>query len=342
MKNTGFRLAIIFAMVIIVLPAGAALANGKNGGNFEIKGTIESLPAGPGFTGDWVVSGRTVHVTSSTSIEQEHGTVRVGASVEVKGNQRSDGSVDATRIEVNPTNGGDDDGDDNDEDIHFSGTVETFPAGLIGDWRVGGRIIHVSTSTHIEQEIGPIAVGAFVQIEGPGLSDGSINATEIEVKSNVGGNDGRHELKGRIEHLPDTPGFVGTWIVSGRSVNVISSTNIKQEEALVAVGTLVEVSGTLESDNSITASRIETKSSFDDSGNQNGDRAKFKGTVESRPGSGLIGDWIIGGRTVQVTASTRVKQQHGAATVGTRVKVKGVGQADGSVRADKLQVMDSN
>jgi hypothetical protein len=53
-----------------------------------------------GFVGDWRVAGVTVHVSSSTEIRQDKGSAVVGAEVEVKGITQSDGSVNASRVEV--------------------------------------------------------------------------------------------------------------------------------------------------------------------------------------------------------------------------------------------------
>jgi subtilisin family serine protease len=72
---------------------------GHGGGESSFQGAIETLPAG-GFIGDWRVGGRTVHVTASTEIRQDHGAAVIGALVEVRGATQSDGSTNATRIEV--------------------------------------------------------------------------------------------------------------------------------------------------------------------------------------------------------------------------------------------------
>ena len=37
----------------------------------------------------------------------------------------------------------------------------------------------------------------------------------------------------------------------------------------------------------------------------------FVGQVESMPSSGLIGDWIVGGKTVHVNADTKIRQNDG-------------------------------
>jgi hypothetical protein len=75
---------------------------GPDGGDAraELKGTIDALASAPGFVGDWTVSGKTVHVTEATRIDQEDGAVDLHALVEVKGTKRADGSIDARKIEV--------------------------------------------------------------------------------------------------------------------------------------------------------------------------------------------------------------------------------------------------
>lgn len=98
MKTPWVKLILLLALLISLLPAGVVFAD--DDGNYKFYGTIESLPNTPGWIGDWVVSGRTVHVTSATRIEQKKGPVAVGAYVEVKGTQQADGSVNATKIEV--------------------------------------------------------------------------------------------------------------------------------------------------------------------------------------------------------------------------------------------------
>ncbi len=342
MKSNVLKIAALGALILGFSLGSTALASGENETKFT--GIIESLPNTAGFIGDWRVDGRTVYVTSATRIEQEDGQVVVGAKVKVEGTTRSDNSVDATEIEVKTGSGSGDSGDDDSGQPEFKGTIQSLPAtgGFIGDWGVGGRTIHVSSATRIEAEDGPVAVGAFVEIKGAVRADGSMDATKIEVKSNVAGDDGRDELKGVIESLPAGQGFVGDWRVSGRTVHVTLATVLNQEHGAFIVGALVEVKGTMRADGSIDATRIELQSPSSGPGGE-GQSANLKGTIQSLPGgSSLIGDWTINNQTVHVTSSTKLKTQHGAFAVGTRVKVKGLRLADGSIVATKIQVRDSN
>lgn len=218
--------------------------------------------------------------------------------------------------------------------IKFEGTVESFPPGLAGDWRVGGRTIHVSPQCELAQEVGPVAIGAFVEVLGQMLSDGSMNATKIEIKSNPAGGDGRDDLKGEIESLPAGSGLLGAWRVAGHTVRVSSSTIVNTEHGAIALGAFVEVTGTARSDGSIDAARIEVNPS---SSFVEGEPVSLKGTIESMP-AGLIGDWMISGSRVRVTAKTKLKGYYdGGFAVGVRVKVKGAQNADGSVDANKIQ-----
>ena len=93
-------------------------------GEAELHGTVESLPATAGFIGDWVVSGITVHVTAATEIEAEHGTIAVGSFVEVKGLSEADGSITASKVELQ-----NDQGDDEDGDGILTGTLEHSQTG---------------------------------------------------------------------------------------------------------------------------------------------------------------------------------------------------------------------
>ncbi|MFL6216862.1 MAG: DUF5666 domain-containing protein [Blastocatellia bacterium] len=355
MKRKIFSIVSLAALVFSLWPT--ALAAVKH--EAEFTGTVSSLPSG-GFIGDWTVDGRTVHVTASTLINEEDGHITVGAVVKVEGRALADNSVNATEIELRQAGSGGGSGSggsgsgsggsgsgsgggDDSSQPHFKGTIESFPAGFVGDWQVGGRTIHVTASTRIETNDGPVAIGAFVEIEGTLRADGSMNATKIEVKSNPAGGDGRDELKGTITSLPNTPGFIGDWTVAGRTVHVSAATVINTEHGAVAVGATVEIHGTQQTDGSINAARIEVNPTG--GGSTSGDEgqpASVKGTIQALPATAdLTGDWTVNGRTIHVVSSTKRDREHGAFAVGVSVKVKGMMMSDGSVVATKIQVRDS-
>jgi hypothetical protein len=66
------------------------------------------------------------------------------------------------------------------------------------------------------------------------------------------------ELDGVIETLPAT-GMVGTWQVSGQTIQVTEATEIDQEMGSINVGVAVEIEGEAQPDGSILASEIEVE-----------------------------------------------------------------------------------
>jgi hypothetical protein len=161
---------------------GGGAGGGGGSSSTEFTAVVESLPQGS-LIGDWRVGGRTVHVTSSTSIDQSRGNVAVGKTVEVKGSTSADGSVNANEIKVEDSSGsggGDSGGGSSTE---FTATIQSRPsAGYVGDWLIGGITVHVSNSTEIDESDGSAAVGARVEVRGVTRADGSLDANRIRVK----------------------------------------------------------------------------------------------------------------------------------------------------------------
>jgi Domain of unknown function (DUF5666) len=64
------------------------------------------------------------------------------------------------------------------------------------------------------------------------------------------------DLDGVVEQMPQN-GLVGTWQVSGKTVQVTDATAIDQDMGKLGVGVPVEVEGATQPDGSITATEIE-------------------------------------------------------------------------------------
>jgi hypothetical protein len=246
----------IVAMLAAFAPATAAVADDPDEDEDELHGVIESLPGTPGFVGDWIVSGTTVHVTADTEIEQEDGQVAVGATVEVKGTTAADGSITADKIEVSEA-------EDDDEfgEIELEGFVQALPAtpDLVGDWTVSGLTVHVTTATEIEQEDGTIVVGSAVEVEGLLESDGSVTARKIETEDAEDVDEDSMTLTGTATVVPRTDDHSGMWRVSTHAVRVRHTTAIVHERRL-SRGSTVRVFGTFRANGSMLASRIVVKS----------------------------------------------------------------------------------
>lgn len=300
-------------------------AKADDDSEFEFTGTIQVLPATTGFIGEWTISGRKVRVTSNTELDRAGGQFAVGARVEVEGFLQTDGSVTAKQIELKASGG---------TGTSFSGTVEVLPntAGRIGDWTVSGTVVRVTIATLIKQESGAVAVGTRVEVEGARRPDNTVDAYKIEVKSESGGNNNL-EFTGTIESLPSTTGRIGLWSVGGRKVNVVAATKISPAATSAAIGLQAKVKGQMRTD-TIDATEIEIKAAP-----ATGSVVEFSGIIESLPGTaGQIGAWMISGRRVNVSATTRIETEGAAPAVGAAVEAKGALLGDGSVNATKIEV----
>ncbi|MBP1150302.1 MULTISPECIES: DUF5666 domain-containing protein [Methylocaldum] len=59
----------------------------------------------------------------------------------------------------------------------FYGTIEKRPEGKVGTWMIGGREVVVTEKTKLEEDDGPLVVGACVEVEYEG---GSVEEIETE------------------------------------------------------------------------------------------------------------------------------------------------------------------
>ena len=319
-------LSVLFVLVAVGIPATAS------GGDslYEFFGSVETLPSG-GFVGDWTVAGKTVHVSSSTEIEQVLGPAKVGATVRVRGTLRADGSVDAKNVEVKT-------GDDSaGTPARFTAVVSSMPAtGYTGTWVVGGRTVHVSSATRVVETNGIPKVGSTVEVHGTERADSSVDAEEIEVRGGTGGGEEAVRAKtstssASSSRFPPAARRSGTGRFPAGPSGSTSSTILNAEGGTFAVGAYVEAEGTPNTDGSLAAAKIELRRAVAPAGAA---PASFRGAVEllaSTPG--WIGDWRVGGRAVVVTGTTTIDQERGTLALGALVEVHGTSRPDGSILA---------
>ncbi len=62
----------------------------------------------------------------------------------------------------------------------------------------------------------------------------------------------------------------------------------------------------------------------------------FYGNVEKMPEGGMIGEWVVGGRTVTATKDTVFKEKHGKLEMGAYVEVEG-NEKDGKFMASEIE-----
>ena len=299
---------IILAALLVSVLSPAMFADG-----IEFRGAVDKLPAS-GLIGDWQVAGRVTKVTASTKIDQERGPVVIGSCVAVEGTSNTDGSVQASQIEVRSGGGGCASAPDTEkQDVDFRGVVQTVPSpGPVGLWQISGRKVDVRSSTRILPEGKPPTAGSCVEVQGQVQTDGTVFATRIQglgqgVCGQAPGQRDEPKLIGTIETLPAS-GLVGDWKVSGTTVRVADTTRVDAEEGPVKIGACVEARGTM--DNSVfMATFIETQEP-DDCARKG---FEFTGVVDAMPASGLIGLWKISGRDVRNYRRHEVRHREGPA-----------------------------
>jgi hypothetical protein len=265
---------------------GVALAAQAKDGVAEIHGAVQAMPPGGGLVGAWIIAGTAVQTDAATVIKQEYGAVGIGAIVEVKGTRGSDGTVAATRIEVEssptgaspppvplpapaataptgsaaPAPGGIDD-----SGLEIEGLIGALPAGgLLGTWQINGRFVVVTAATILDAERGPFAVGVAVEVHGAPDAAGNLVATRIERLEGAGATVPALLFWGRIESVPATTGFIGAWTVDGKAVNVSAATRIELAAGPIAIGAIVSVRGWTQPDGRIEAHEIETRAAVGD------------------------------------------------------------------------------
>jgi hypothetical protein len=306
-----FRLGILgLGLALLALTACTTAPAAGDGQTIRWQGTVEAvLPDG------LQVSGQRVRWTGDTQIL---GSVQVGSQVEIEGTH-ADGALSAMVIRVRfsaeatamgpgaagtfvsplPTPI---------PRMEFRGVVEEI---LPNGYRVAGQTVIVTTTTRVE---GAVEVGVFVKVKGILQADGSVLALQIEVEAPPA----EVEFKGVVEAiLPDG------YQIAGRTVIVTATTRI---DGPIAVGTFVEVKGTLQPDGTILASRIHREE-------EGQPRVEFEGMVEEI----LPNGYRVAGQTVIVTTTTRIE---GPIAVGDFVKVEGIPQPDGTILATRIRLRE--
>ncbi len=295
----------------------------------EIYGTLDSFPTE--LIGAWVIAGEAYTATVDTEFSQKRGVFTEGICVKAELFPS-----DATLIrEVETTNGyrcGTDNGSGNGGgnargDLY--GVIQEFPAGLIGEWQIGGTTVTADATTSFNQRKAPFAQGVTVKVHFVVLDDGTFFATEIETKfaREDHGDDHDHNdvyegaeghAYGLIESFPAD--LLGQWQVSGISYTVTSETRIVQPHSDFAVGGLVFVKYRTDADGNRIVRQIKTTRSNGDASSE--DHAMLYGFVETMPTSGFVGEWVIDGVSFDATETTKFKEEHGLLGLGSYVKME--------------------
>lgn len=311
-------------------------------------GRITSLPAG-GLLGTWNVAGRTFNATAATEFRQDKGPFAVGVCVEVEyvgasepynatkiASKSSDDCTAATptpsqtpsatpsttpSVTPSATPGA---------EVERYGRIDSFPAGLVGSWVVGGVTYTANNASEFKQENGAFAAGVCVKVHAlTATTPATIREIETERDYRCGGQGGatpEAEIYGVLQSFPAT--LIGEWNVGGQVYVADAGTEFSQRNGPFAVGMTVKVHFSTDSAGVSRAREIETKYASDSGGRDDDGSGSFEGAeghaygiADSVP-AGLVGAWSIGGVSYTATASTQFEQSDGALVNGARVKVE--------------------
>jgi hypothetical protein len=231
--------------------------------------------------------------------------------------------------------------------------VESFPAGLVGQWVVGGVTYTAGSASEFKQENGAFAVGVCVKVHAltttsPAAIREIETARDFRCSAQGGGDDGtvEAEVYGVLQSFPAN--LLGEWNVGGAVYVADAGTEFKQENGSFAVGVTVKVHFTTGAAGANRAREIETKFAGDDNGSDDDGNGSYEGAeghaygiADSVP-PGLVGMWNIGGVSYTATASTRFGQSDGALADGARVKVEYYLGSGGERIAKKIERTDDN
>jgi hypothetical protein len=323
----------------------------------EAYGLVQNMPS-PGFIGDWVIGGITYRATAGTEFKQRSGPLGVGACAkvhytgagapfaarEIESRPASDCNGSTPTVTITPgatvTPG---------SEIERYGRIDSFPAGLIGAWVVGGISYNATAASEFKQEDGAFAVGVCVKLHAfTTTSPATIREVESErsYRCGEGGGEAESEVYGTLQSFP--AGLIGAWNIAGMTYVADAGTEFKQENGPFAVGMTVKVHFTTDAAGVNRAREIETKFANDDNGQDDDGNGSFEGAEGHAYGiagvvpTGLIGDWSISGIDYTATEQTRFEQSDGPLVQGARVKVEYYLDAGGKRIAGKIESTDDN
>jgi hypothetical protein len=294
----------LLAIKLTVMPA-----------EMRVRGPLEVMPEGD--LGTWTVAGIDFTVTEETKISDRGEPMMVGGWVEVRAAQEAEGLIAVSIHSVS-----------DDDDVEVYGAIQAFSE---TEWTISGVAIASNADTKV---MGKPTVGLLAHVAAKLQEDATLLAQTVKVVWNEqGGWRQPQNIKGKIEGMPED-GLIGVWTVAGKQVEVSEQTRVMQRRALAEVGATAHVVGFTEGD-AVKALLVIVMSPAEGS-----KPFQLIGTIETLPAEGMIGEWVVSGKTVRVTESTRIAGQQ-FVKVGARVTVIGTEKPDGTLTATLVHAKQS-
>jgi hypothetical protein len=309
-------------------------------GEAELEGRVESLPPTmPTLT--FKAAGRSVKTDSSTrfldgSQTRTFADLKIGMRVHARGTLAGE-QFTASLVELQNSNTA--------IPVEVNGVIDSL-TGIASafQFNIGSRVIKGDASTAFfgsgdkTTTFAALANGLRVEVKGE-QRDGFVQATRIHVNDDDADDDGQDSsasIHGTLTAIAGSkPTFtltVGTTTVRTSSSTVVKRKGDVQTLDALKTGQDVHVEGVRQPDASIDARKIEIE---DD---ETGGEFEIEGSVGGLSGSCPAIQFSVNGFAINASASTTFED--GACSgikSGTKVQVKGLRQADGSVNATRIK-----
>jgi hypothetical protein len=232
-----------------ILASRIRVQDGGGGGTeIEFRGPIVALPNDPDLNGSWIVGNVTVTVNINTTVLPTRTVAALGAIAEVHASRQPDGSLLATRIQIE--HAGEVEGE-----VEFRGPIVALPGApdLNGPWVVGNLTVTVNLTTTVLPARTAAALGAIAEVKALRQPDGSLLAQTIKIES-------EHEFENEVEFKGTISDLIGTGPYTMTVANhTVKTDALTQINITLTNGALVEVRGQLQPDGSVLANSIKVE-----------------------------------------------------------------------------------
>jgi hypothetical protein len=267
-------------------------------GELRFTGKLDSMTADT-----IVVAGKTFKRNAATRVDDK---VAVGKTVRVRFVNQTDGSMLATRVQLDNSGQGN-------QQFDIVGKIDSITATSVV---IDGKTFKIDATTTLEQGL---VVGARARVAFNTLADGSMLATKIQIdRAGVGGA-AEDKFAGKIDSIA-----ADKIVVAGKTFKITAFTKL---DAGLKAGDDVRVQFTTLSDGSAAAIDVESQAA-------QVENAKVTGPITSM----TAGTFVVGGKTIKVNAATKLE---GGLAVGVVATVEFTTLADGSLLATEIKAAET-
>ncbi|MCO6449181.1 MAG: hypothetical protein J5I90_00205 [Caldilineales bacterium] len=225
----------------------------------------------------------------------------------------------------------------------LTGTITAMPNdGVIGEWAIDDQPFMVEERTRIDEGMGVLSVGAHATAQGVVRGDQQI-ATLVKAlplcEECPCGPEARWRLVGEIDAMPSTEDMTGVWVIAGQEVQATVETTFRPGDSEFAVGVLVVSAGTFDVDGNRIAKVIGILPQRPGHTHRPGAGWQLLGEIESMPGEGLVGNWVVAGQSFSTTESTSFGKHPEAFEVGAILQAVGYFDDGGNAVAHRLNAV---